>query len=215
VHSVPDECTIIEFKKDFYLHIKEHYKGSFFTNGDLHSLKIIADPETEFLHYQLIQLLSNKTYSKLQLDSVVMEIVERTLGCIHHSNIDKMLGMRLKKNHLITIERAKAFMIEELENDISLIDVADKCNVSPFHFCRIFKQFTSYSPYQFLLMARLMHARMLLKTTPLPIADIAYASGFNSIAHFTAAFTAKNEMAPGKFRERSKTYGKTARILNT
>lgn len=203
VHHIPDECTIIEFRAEFYNRIKAHYNSPFFVDNDLHSLMINTSPETEFLHFQLIRLLYTKGYSKLQVDGIVMEIVERTLGNIHQPAYEKILSRRLKKNHLITVERAKAFIIEELGNDISLIDIADKCCVSPFHFSRIFKTFTSYSPYQFLLSARLMHAQMLLKTSPQPIADVAYASGFNSIEHFTATFTAKYQIAPGRFREQA------------
>ncbi|MBC9794638.1 helix-turn-helix transcriptional regulator [Sinomicrobium sp. FJxs] len=201
IHHIPDECTIIEFKADFYKSIKKHYSHAFFADNDLHSLQISTTPETEFLHFQLMRLLFSRNYGKLQLDGIVLDIIEKTLGAIAEPRNEKKISARLKKNHLITIEQAKAFIIEEFDNDISLIDIADECCISPFHFSRIFKTFTSCSPYQFLLSVRLKNAEMLLKTSASPIADVAYVSGFNSVEHFTASFTARYSLSPGRFRE--------------
>ena len=201
IHHIPDECTILEFKSDFYARIREYYNNAFFLNNDLHCLQISTTPETEFLHFRLLQLLFSGNYSKLQLDGIVMDIIERTLGTITELRYQKKIGTHLKKNHLITIEQAKAFIIEEFENDISLVDIADKCCVSPFHFSRIFKTFTSSSPHQFLLSVRLKNAEMQLKTAAGSIAEVAYASGFNSVEHFTASFSARYSISPGRFRK--------------
>jgi transcriptional regulator GlxA family with amidase domain len=56
------------------------------------------------------------------------------------------------------------------------------------------------SPHQFLLGMRLKHAEMILQNTNLPVADIAFSSGFNSIEHFSAAFRARYKHSPAKFR---------------
>jgi len=47
---------------------------------------------------------------------------------------------------------------------------------------------------------RLHHAEMLLKNSSLPIADIGFSSGFNSVEHFTTAFRLQYNTAPSKFR---------------
>jgi transcriptional regulator GlxA family with amidase domain len=78
------------------------------------------------------------------------------------------------------------------------MEIAGYCFVSPFHFSRLFKTFTAFSPHQFLLNTRLKNAEILLKNTSLSIADIAFASGFNSIEHFSTAFKNKFKCAPSK-----------------
>jgi AraC family transcriptional regulator len=108
--------------------------------------------------------------------------------------------MRLKKNHLLTIERAKEYITQHFSDDISLQDIAAHCYVSPFHFSRIFKTFTSFAPHRFLLSIRLQHAEMLLRDTSLPVTDIAFSSGFNSIEHFSAAFRQQYKLSPALFR---------------
>lgn len=199
-HTIPDECTIFEFNDDFYDELRKHFKRtSFFLNQDLHSTLIKTNAELEFLHYNIIQLALFSGGSKLEIDQLVMEMIEKVLMRITEYQPDPKINSRLKKNHLRTIELAKEFITREFSNDISLMDIAAYCHVSPFHFSRIFKIFTSYSPHQFLLSMRLKNAELLLKTTSLPVADVAFTSGFNSIQYFTTAFRQKYNCPPAKF----------------
>lgn len=199
-HTVPDECTIFDFKINFYSELQEHFNGiSFFHNHDLHSTLIKTNAEIEFLHHNILKLALVNAGSKLEIDQLVMEMIEKVLGSISEYKPEGKIHAKLKKNHLVTIERAKEFITQEFANDISLLDIASYCHVSPFHFSRIFKTFTSYSPHQFLLTIRLKNAELLLRNTALPVADVAFSSGFNSIQYFTAAFRQKYHCPPGKF----------------
>lgn len=200
-HPVPDECTILEFKNSFYDELIEQYGNlPFFSNNDLHSTLIETKTETEFLHFHIMQLVLTKKASKLEIDHCVMELVEKVLKNVGDYSPEIKITPRLKKNHLQTIERAKQFIRDNYTKDISLDELSRYCYVSPFHFSRLFKTFTSYSPHQFLLSIRLHHAELLLKNSSLPVADIGFSSGFNSIEHFTTAFRQQYQHAPAKFR---------------
>ncbi|WP_119079594.1 helix-turn-helix domain-containing protein [Chitinophaga alhagiae] len=200
-HQVPDECTIVEFPAEFYRQTRVHYGNNrFFTDNDLHSLQTGTSPATEYLHHRLLHLLLSGRAERLQTDTLVLEIVERTLGALMPEGPDP-LGRRLKRNHLGTVEQAKAYILEHFPDDISLTDIAAACCVSPFHFSRIFKTFTGCSPHSFLLSVRLKNAELLLKTTASPVADIAFASGFNSPDHFSAAFAAHAGHSPARYRQ--------------
>src|SRR6185503_19416790 len=94
----------------------------------------------------------------------------------------------------------KEYINNNFTSDISLTEIAEYSYVSLFHFSRIFKTFTSSSPHQFLLAIRLQHAAMLLRNSSMPVSDIAFTSGFNSIEYFTAAFRQKYNCPPSKFR---------------
>jgi AraC family transcriptional regulator len=204
-HSVPDECTIFDFNMNFYRELQEHFHVSaFFHNPDQDSTLIKIDAEIEFLHYNILQLVLVKSGSKLEIDQLVMEMIDKVLGNINEYKPDERIHVKLKKNHLTTIELAKEFITRHFAEDISLMDIASYCHVSPFHFSRIFKTFTSYSPHQFLLTIRLKNAELLLRNTTRPVADIAFSSGFNSIQHFTTAFSQKYRCPPARFGEGSK-----------
>lgn len=200
-HAIPDECTIFEFKTGFFKEMLEHYgKIPFFTDNDWHSTLIKTNAETEFLHFHIIKLVLTRTAGKLQIDNLVMEVIEKVLGKITDYKPDQRINTRLKQNHLVTIERAKEFLSNHFTDDISLMQIAEYCYVSPFHFSRLFKTFTSETPHQYLLTLRLKNAELLLRNTAQPVADIAFSSGFNSVEHFTAAFKQKYNCPPAAYR---------------
>ncbi len=204
VHTVPDECTIIEFKLSFFQELIEQYGSlNFFRDNDLHSTLIKTNTETEFLHFAIMRLILMHSAGKLEIDNLVMEVVSKVLSNITDYKPDFRINMRLKKNHLITIERAKEYIAHHYADDISLYEIAGFANVSVFHFSRIFKTFTAASPHQYLLSTRLKNAELLLRNSSMPVADIAFSSGFNSIEHFTASFSQKYKTPPAGFRSRN------------
>lgn len=207
-HDVPDECTIFEFKNDFFAALLEVYGAlPFFRDNDWHSTLIKTSAETEFLHFHIIKRVLTKTGSKLQIDNAVIEVIEKVLSNITDYKPDLKINPRLKKNHLITLERAKEYLADHFTEDISLLQIATHCYISPFHFSRLFKTFTSVSPHQYLLTLRLKNAEWLLRNTAQPMADIAFTSGFNSVEHFTAAFKQKYNCPPAAYRGSSEKVG--------
>jgi AraC family transcriptional regulator len=99
------------------------------------------------------------------------------------------------------IKRATEFIESHFKQDITLEDVAQYVNLSPYHFSRTFKKFTNYSPYEYLLNYRINHAKKLLVNTKLSISDIAEASGFNSVTHFVTTLKKRIGYTPKQFRE--------------
>jgi transcriptional regulator GlxA family with amidase domain len=94
------------------------------------------------------------------------------------------------------VENARAYIFENFAQNISLQQLAKHCLVSPFHFSRIFKTIMNISPHQYLAEVRLNHAKVLLTTTELSIADITYACGFNSPEHFATAYRQRYRINP-------------------
>lgn len=209
IHKVPDECTIFDFKKDFYLQLLDTYPDTrFLFDNDLHSTLVKINPETEYLHHHILKSIIDSGGSKLEIDCLVIHLIDTVFGKITDYRQDIDVHDRNKKNHLRTIEQAKEYITEHFQHDISLLDVARHCGVSPFHFSRIFKALTSWSPYQFLLRVRLKHAELLLTNTSLPVADIAFSSGFNNVEHFTGMFRQVFDLPPAMFRRESNTFSK-------
>ncbi len=202
-HTVPDECTIFDFKKKFYEELIDHYGKDavyFFHNNDLHSLLLTTSAETEYLHHRALANCFEKRITRLEMDSLVVELAHRVVKTISGRKEIARLKDNLKKNHLTTIEKAKTYLADNFTEDISLKEIADHCYISAFHFSRIFKIFTAYSPHQYLLNLRLKHAEMLLRNTLLPVTDICFSSGFNSLEYFSAAFHQKYRTSPSRFR---------------
>lgn len=85
--------------------------------------------------------------------------------------------------------------------DISLEHVATQAGISPYYASHLFKEFSGYSPMQYVMRRRISEAQSLLLTTKLPIADIAGQIGFDSPNHFSTIFSKHTGYAPSIYRK--------------
>jgi AraC family transcriptional regulator len=86
------------------------------------------------------------------------------------------------------ILKALQFIEANLENEISVMDIAGEACYSLYHFIRLFQSITGYSPGNYLQQRRLTEAVSALRSTELKISDIAYRYQFGSPEAFTRAF---------------------------
>ena len=82
----------------------------------------------------------------------------------------------------------------------SVAALAGRLGVSDRHLRRIFQSEHGVTPLQYLQTRRLLLAKQLLTDTRLPVAQIALASGFNSLRRFNAAFVDSYRMSPSRLR---------------
>ena len=83
---------------------------------------------------------------------------------------------------------------------LSVGDLAAAVNMSPFHFTRMFRDTTGFTPHQFITRVRLNEARYLLRTTNHPVAEVARMVGFRRDSDLCASFRAAFAMTPSQFR---------------
>jgi len=137
----------------------------------------------------------------LLLDDWVIRLVDKIMRTMGNVTQPETLPASLKRFHLATIEKAKEFLLQNFDQDINLQQLADHCCVSLFHFSRLFKTILRISPYQYVNELRMNHARLLLESTQLPVTQIAFQSGFNSLEHFTTSFKKKYNLSPSSIRK--------------
>jgi len=204
IDGQPDITTVVEFTSPFFVEITEQYKDAewFLRNNDIHSLMLRSNAEVDYLYNSLWKRLEKRNATGLQLDEMVLDLLDKVMGILTHSQTIENLSVNLKQFHLGTVESAKSYIFENFSQDISLQELATHCLVSPFHFSRIFKAFMNMSPYQYLAEVRLNHAKVLLTTTEQSILDISYACGFNSPEHFATAYRHRYRLPPSGFRDK-------------
>lgn len=200
----PDRTTVVAFSDKFYKEILNEtpFKTTpFYKNKDHHVIALKSKPYWELLHHLILQTgLHTFNTEKLKSDMIVMELLNEVIDELCDIKIIKPISDKLKKLHIETIEKAKAFIISNFQEDLSLSEIAFNSHVSPFHFTRIFKQFTGYSPYRYLLIQRMNFALFLLKNTTKKVSEISMDVGFNSVEHFTNTFTDNYKISPLSFR---------------
>lgn len=86
------------------------------------------------------------------------------------------------------LAEAVAFMEANIEELISLDEIASHVGLSRRQLERLFQKYLHCVPTRYYMRLRLMHARQLLLQTSLPIVEIALASGFVSTPHFSKCY---------------------------
>lgn len=86
------------------------------------------------------------------------------------------------------------------DKQLTLQEVAEKVNMSLFHFSRVFKKETGYAPYEYIIKTRINHAKNLLKRSDKTVKQVAFEVGFNSETNFIQTFHRMTDMTPYVFK---------------
>ena len=212
-HHIKDECTSLSIQKNLLCEMAQAFSEPSRTEAvydysenefRFPTVVIRSTPEFECFHRQLYWMTSrNKSADALKVDLLILDFLRNVFIALTSTDqmaVTVQLDKTSKDLHLEMIDRSKRYILENFHKNLHLTDIAKHAFVSPFHFSRLFKHFTSYSPHQFLLAVRLSHAAMLLRNTSDSVTEIGLESGFNSLEHFIASFKRRYDMSPLKFR---------------
>lgn len=83
---------------------------------------------------------------------------------------------------------------------MSLGEIAAHVGLSPFHFCRAFRQSVGLSPHRYQTALRIERARKLLSNSTLSVTEIAYLVGYGSSQAFARAFQREFGTSPSSYR---------------
>jgi AraC family transcriptional regulator len=100
------------------------------------------------------------------------------------------------------IQRAAAYIVENLERPLSVAEVAKHVALSEFHFHRVFSAVMDETVGEFTLRRRMELTALKLAYRPdLSITQVALESGYSSSANFSKAFSAYFGCAPSEVRK--------------
>jgi AraC family transcriptional regulator len=97
-------------------------------------------------------------------------------------------------------KRLLEYIDANLDADISLKDLANIANLSPYHFARAFKRSFGAPPHHYLKSRRIERAKTLLENPARSVTEIALAVGYADPVSFTAAFHRRVGTTPTKYR---------------
>lgn len=98
------------------------------------------------------------------------------------------------------IARAIEHLTDNFREQPSLSELADKANVSEFHFQRLFTEWAGVSPKKFLQYLTLEHAKQRLRNGA-PLAEAAYESGLSGTGRLHDLFVTIEGVTPGQFKQ--------------
>lgn len=100
------------------------------------------------------------------------------------------------------IAKAKAYIDENFQKDISLDDVSRMVDISPYYFSKLFKQEEGENFIEYLTSTRIKNARQLLKNRMYSIKEICAMSGYSDPNYFSRIFKKYEGVTPSEYRER-------------
>jgi AraC-like DNA-binding protein len=202
-------CVNLEYRHGFGAaknHIWEHY-WMIFDGENFNSIyemifkscNVHNAFNPQHLHQLFKDLFLLKKNNYLYLDVAAMScILQVASDLLFFQSIDCQSNRTL---HLKSVETVAAFIENNFHTDITVEKLAKTAGYSVFHFSRIFKEHTGFSPADYLIKTRIDKAKELLSRTSLPIELIAEKAGFHSPNYFNKVFKEREHQTPGQYRK--------------
>lgn len=148
-----------------------------FDGGDVKLSEFILSLENELRNKNM----GYKISVKYLLFQALIHIM-RNYNCIHQDT--SFNGGKTTKQ----LNRAMLYIDSNLENRITLKDIADVACMTQTYFSSVFKKFNGISPWEYINIKRVGMAIDLLKTTDMSKLQIAEQCGFSSSSNFYKVF---------------------------
>lgn len=104
-----------------------------------------------------------------------------------------------KSNHII--EGAKAYIRANYNKDISLDDVSQRVNISPYYFSKIFKEDTGVNFIEYVTAIRIEKAKELLLHSDASMKEIGIMVGYSDPNYFSRTFKKNAGVTPTEFKD--------------
>ncbi len=178
----------------------------FFNTADFLENKYHAEQTQvgQFLRQMQFTLPENSlcqyTFSKHFYFTLAEKIVADHIPVYQQLQAIKSLKTATKKDLFRRVSLGKTYIDAYFQLPLAVEEVAKICNLSEYHFFRVFRAAFGMSPYQYLLSKRLEYSQKLIKQGQTAISDIALEVGFADIYAFSKSFKQYFGIAPTKFR---------------
>ncbi len=158
------------------------------------------DPLIQHIGLALLAESNSATQTgKLYADSLIQTL---TLHLLKNYSNAKSISENLNGGLSgYKLRRVEEFINENLEEDLSLAEIAEVADLSQFHFARSFRKSTGLTPQNYLMKQRIERAKVLLAKDDLPIVEVSLRTGFKNQSHFTTLFRKFTKFTPKMWRE--------------
>jgi len=103
-----------------------------------------------------------------------------------------------KSNRILKVHE---YIMENYQREISVEQCSEMVNMTGSSFCRYFKNETQYTFTHYLNKIRVDFAKKLLSHTDLPIKEIGFECGYNSVPYFNRQFKKMEKISPFTYRK--------------
>lgn len=134
-------------------------------------------------------------YQEMAMNMLCMHLLKRYSTI---TNVEKEFRSGLEAHKL---RKVVEYIHSYYNTRITIESMAKLCSMSVFHFARLFKQSTGFSPRQYVINVRIRQARCLLDSTSLLIEDVALLVGYEDVNGFSRSFRQNAGCSPYEYRQ--------------
>jgi len=140
-----------------------------------------------------------------ELAAAFHELAERLLRSRRDVQraIERLPGRRMATRSELhrRLQRGREYLHAHFTRPVRLADMARAACLAPHYFHRLFSAAFGCPPHAYVTKLRLERAAGLLVRTELPITDVCFAVGFDSVGSFSALFRRHTGVTPTAFRK--------------
>jgi AraC family transcriptional regulator len=184
--------------------LPEHFTRRAVQELDREPRELTLADRTYFEHPQIAQLcqqLANESWDdpdgRLRANETSHEVLSLLLQAqsVHRPNLAIKGGLSVAARR-----RLRDFIDAHLTQPLTLGDLAEVACLSEFHLARMFRASFGLPPAAWIAQQRLDRARTLLRTTTLPLEQVALRCGYANSSHLSHRFRAALGATPSAFR---------------
>jgi AraC family transcriptional regulator len=168
------------------------------------SIRYLAGVRDEVIHQiglSIISAMTNESAAgRMFAETASATLAARLLQTYCDSGACKSLEPTTHRIDHARLRRALDHISANLDEEITLAQLAQVAGVSVFHFARTFTRAMGVSPSRYVSRMRLQKAMAEIAADKLSLAEIAFKAGFSSQASFTRAFYRVTGLTPGEYR---------------
>jgi len=180
---------ILNQLSDLDFEVQRNYVEYIFANVYKKMLSLNVRMDTELLSLQRNAEKSVKTFEELA--DISKSIIIKMIECLRGN-------FELSENSVIN--KAKEYINNHYNEDVTLSDVANYVFLSPAYFSRLFKKHCSENFSDYLMRVRIYKAAYLLENTSMKVYSVAEKVGFKTLKYFYKNFKEKTGVSPSEYR---------------
>lgn len=151
------------------------------------------DPKMIGLFQTIIDLekrqdLSGLLEQKAAILKLIVYYIEKTNAHITFENYDERITTLIE------------YIEKNLASEMSVASLAEMLHLHPNYFIRFFKTQTGQAPMNFIAEHRINRARELLRTSDIPVGEIAAMVGIDDYSYFSRQFKRATSLSPTEYR---------------
>jgi AraC-like DNA-binding protein len=169
----------------FLFNLPLELKGGVYQDDNGKILSFLQEVKEEFIN--------RKNHFQLRLNTLIIEIM---------IEMDRLINKTKKPDDFNAFTYIRNYLDVHYHEKVNFGNLAEISFYSYDHFRHKFKEFTGYSPHQYLMFRRMESAKEKLIRTDAGVGEIAMECGFSTSAQFCYLFKKYVSQTPVEFRKR-------------